>query len=157
METTYTYVPVNSVGAGSSATVSIIGFVPPGIDHAPSVYQVIEGNELILFCNATGNPKPDITWTKKGKSCELPTSETLTLTKLTREDQSIYECEAKNYLGSTQVFTKITVLYLLQPSIQHCSTPVNEGDNVTLNCKGNGNPSPCTAWIKSGKVPSDRQ
>lgn len=73
MESTYNYVPVNSVGAGSSATVSIIGFD------------------------------------------------------------------------------------LLQPSIQHCSTPVNEGDNVTLNCKGNGNPSPRTAWIKSGKVPSDRQ
>ncbi|XP_022805186.1 peroxidasin homolog [Stylophora pistillata] len=103
--------------------------IPPGIDHAPSAYQVVEGNELILFCNATGNPKPDITWTKKGKSCELPTSETLTLTKLTREeDQSIYK-------------------YLLQPPIQHCSTPVNEGDNVTLNCKGNGNPSPRTLFL----------
>lgn len=60
--------------------------VPPGIDHAPSAYQVVEGSGVTLFCNATGNPKPGITWTKEGNNSALSTSETLTLTKLIKED-----------------------------------------------------------------------
>lgn len=27
--------------------------VPPGIDHGPSAYQVVEGSGITLFCNAT--------------------------------------------------------------------------------------------------------
>ena len=84
---------------------------PPDIDHAPSAYQVVEGNGAILFCNATGNPQPNITWTKQGNSSELSTSETLNLTKLTREDNgAVYQCTAANYIGSRQASVKVTVL-----------------------------------------------
>ena len=76
-----------------------ISTVPPDIDHAPSAYQVVEGSGLILFCNATGNPKPNITWTKQGNNSELSTSETLTLSKLTREDDgSVFECTQWQFL-----------------------------------------------------------
>ena len=39
-----------------------------------------------------------------------------------------------------------------QSFIQHCPSPVTEGDNVRLYCNATGNPLPQTAWIKSGKV-----
>ena len=72
-----------------------VSTVPPDIDHAPSAFQVVEGSGLILFCNASGTPKPNITWTKQRNSSELSTSETLTLPKLTREDDgSVFECTA---------------------------------------------------------------
>ena len=83
---------------------------PPDIDHAPSAYQVVEGSGWILFCNATGNPKPNITWTKQGNSSELSTSETLTLSKLTREDDgSVFECRAQNYITSVKAMAVLTV------------------------------------------------
>ena len=88
-----------------------VSTVPPDIDHAPSAFQVVEGSGLILFCNASGTPKPNITWTKQRNSSELSTSETLTLPKLTREDDgSVFECTAANYVGLAQVTAQVTVL-----------------------------------------------
>ena len=88
-----------------------VSTVLPDIDHAPSAYQVVEGSGLILFCNATGNPKPNITWTKQGNNSELSTSERLTIITVLREDdQSVYKCVAANSLGLTQVTPKVTVL-----------------------------------------------
>ena len=88
-----------------------VSTVPPDIDHAPSTFQVVEGSGLILFCNATGNPKPNITWTKQGNNSELSTSERLTITNVLREDdQSVYKCIAANSLGLAQVTPKVTVL-----------------------------------------------
>ena len=84
--------------------------VPPAIDSAPSGYQVIEGNGAILFCNTTGNPQPNITWTKQGNNSKLSTSETLNLTKLMREDDgSVYKCTVTNEYGSAEAITTVTV------------------------------------------------
>ena len=85
---------------------------PPDIDHAPSAYQVVEGSGLILFCSATGNPKPNITWTKQGNNSELSTSETLTLSKLTREDDgSIFEYTAQNYITSVKASMAVLTVW----------------------------------------------
>ena len=95
----------------SNTSMIFVSTVPPDIDHAPSAYQVVEGSGLILFCNATGNPKPNITWTKQGNNSELSTSERLTMTNVLREDdQSVYKCIAANSLGLAQVTPKVTVL-----------------------------------------------
>ena len=92
--------------------------VPPEIDSAPSaLYQVVEGIGVILFCNATGNPQPTITWTKQGNNSILSTSKILNLTKLMREDDgSVYKCTVTNYVGSAEATAKITVWckYMLQ-------------------------------------------
>ena len=85
--------------------------VPPKIVTAPSYKDVVEGNNLNLFCNATGNPQPDITWTKEGKSSVLSTSETLALTNLSSEDNgAVYICKVNNSLGFDEANATISVL-----------------------------------------------
>ena len=85
--------------------------MPPVIVTAPSDHEVLEGSNLTLLCNATGNPQPDITWAKEGYSSVLSTSETLYLTNLRREDNgAVYSCIANNSLGFDTLNASITVL-----------------------------------------------
>ena len=76
-----------------------------------SSQQVVEGDEVILFCNATGNPPPSIAWTKQGSKRLLSTSKTLHLTSLTRGDDGvIYKCKVENNIGSEEATATISVL-----------------------------------------------
>ena len=84
---------------------------PPEIATAPLSQQIVEGNVVTLFCNATGNPQPNITWTKRGNNIVLSSSETLILTNLTKGDnEAVYKCKVQNNLGSDEATAVITVL-----------------------------------------------
>ena len=83
----------------------------PEIVSAPSPQQVFEGDGVVLFCNATGNPPPTIAWTTQGSNTVLSTSKTLHLTNLmSGDDGAMYKCKVENILGSREVNAIITVL-----------------------------------------------
>ena len=64
-----------------------------------------------LFCNASGNPQPDITWTIEGERSVQSTSETLKLTNLSSKDNGqVYICKVNNSLGFDEANATITVL-----------------------------------------------
>ena len=78
---------------------------------SPPDKKVVEGSSLNLFCNATGNPQPDITWIKEGESSVQSTSETLKLTNLSsRDNGAVYICKVNNSLGFDEANATITVL-----------------------------------------------
>ena len=71
--------------------------------------QRTEGGKMILFCNATGNPVPTISWTINGFSLDSSNSsrmnlsyegKQITITNVNRTDSAVYRCVAKNSLGN---------------------------------------------------------
>ena len=55
------------------------------IESSPINQVVLEGNNLTLRCSASGNPTPDITWTKDKSSLVLHQGDTYSIVDIDRE------------------------------------------------------------------------
>ena len=90
----------------------LIWIDPPEIVSTPSLQQhLYEGSGTVLLCNVTGNPQPNISWTKQGNDSVLSTLQTLNLTVLKRVDNgAVYKCKVQNYLGLMETTVMISVL-----------------------------------------------
>ena len=60
---------------------------------------VIERDNASLYCNATGNPTPNITWTKDGSPTVLYQGETYSFVNIQRHAVGDYTCTAWNGVG----------------------------------------------------------
>ena len=69
------------------------------LESAPVHQVVVEGSNLTLHCNATGNPTPNITWTKDGSSTVLYQGETYSIVNIQRQAAGDYKCTAWNGVG----------------------------------------------------------
>ena len=79
----------------------------PSITTDPQGDTVREGENVTLFCNATGDPVLTISWTRNGSlvvtSARISFSddnEKLTITNVSRTDSGEYLCVAENRVGS---------------------------------------------------------
>ena len=59
----------------------------------------MEGNNVTLHCNATGNPALNIAWTKDGSSTVLYQGETYSIVNIRRQAAGDYTCTALNVVG----------------------------------------------------------
>ena len=76
--------------------------VPPRITTEPErESEVSVGQNLTLTCIASGDPLPEVTWSKVGQALRLfnVTGPVLHLVNVTREDVGSYKCTAKNKVG----------------------------------------------------------
>ena len=83
---------------------------PPVIVTSPKDASVIEFNELLSFCNASGQPRPLVTWRRKDTGLEFPPGEYFLLPNVSRDDTGLYECIAKNRVGNVSALFEINVL-----------------------------------------------
>ena len=60
---------------------------------------VVEGENVTLYCNATGNPTPNITWTKDRSPTALHQGETYSISTIQRQAAGDYRCTAWNGVG----------------------------------------------------------
>ena len=79
----------------------------PEIITHPKNFTLEEGLPMTLFCNATGNPPPTLSWTKDGSPINnnqgIPFSgdnETLFIASINRSESGNYRCVARNGLGN---------------------------------------------------------
>ena len=61
---------------------------------------VTEGDNATLYCNATGNPAPNITWIRESTGSALSQNEMLVIGAIKRSESGNYVCSASNAFGT---------------------------------------------------------
>ncbi|XP_066025263.1 uncharacterized protein [Pocillopora verrucosa] len=113
---------------------------------------VPEGDNLVLTCNASGRPEPNITWTKEkpgnqGNIGLVQEGKVLNITSINRTDAGVYTCTAYNGFGKPENRTiNVNVTYPVKIVNFQTQYEVDVGQSVTLNCKAEGNPPPTYRW-----------
>ncbi|KAM6944598.1 hemicentin-1 [Lycodopsis pacificus] len=117
------------------------------------------GSHVALLCEASGVPVPSITWLKDGTPIESSLQwqwsvrgNRLELGPLTLSHAGKYTCVAKNREGHTQKAYTLTVQ--VSPTILDSERPSDVsapmGEELTLECRATGIPTPRLSWLKDG-------
>uniref|UniRef100_A0AAY4AG28 Immunoglobulin superfamily, member 9Bb n=1 Tax=Denticeps clupeoides TaxID=299321 RepID=A0AAY4AG28_9TELE len=113
---TYTCVPYNALGTmGQSPPAPLVLKDPPKFLVVPGgEYRQEAGRELVIPCEAEGDPFPNITWRKVGKPSRskhniLPRG-SLQIKSLSKEDHGEWECVATNVATSITASTHLQVI-----------------------------------------------
>ena len=95
------------------------------IENSPANKVVVENGNVTLYCNATGDPTPNITWTKDGNSTVLYQGETYRMVNIQRQAAGDYRCTAWNGVGEkTNATATVTVHCELNFAIMNvCNFP----------------------------------
>ncbi|XP_035289213.1 protein turtle homolog B isoform X4 [Anguilla anguilla] len=131
---TYTCVPYNALGTmGQSPPAPLVLKDPPKFSVVPGgEYRQEAGRELVIPCEAEGDPFPNITWRKVGKPSRskhnvLPRG-SLQFKSLSKEDHGEWECVATNVATSITASTHLLVI----GTSPHPPTNVHVSASTTL-------------------------
>ncbi|KAM5266593.1 receptor-type tyrosine-protein phosphatase F isoform 15-T16 [Hipposideros larvatus] len=138
----------------------------PVFVKVPEDQTGLSGGVASFVCQATGEPKPRITWMKKGKKVSSQRFEVIEFDDgagsvlriqplRVQRDEAIYECTATNSLGEINTSAKLSVLEEDQlpagfPSIDMGPQlkVVEKARTATMLCAAGGNPDPEISWFK---------
>ncbi|XP_021529033.1 receptor-type tyrosine-protein phosphatase F isoform X13 [Aotus nancymaae] len=138
----------------------------PVFIRVPEDQTGLSGGVASFVCQATGEPKPRITWMKKGKKVSSQRFEVIEFDDgagsvlriqplRVQRDEAIYECTATNSLGEINTSAKLSVLEEEQlppgfPSIDMGPQlkVVEKARTATMLCAAGGNPDPEISWFK---------
>uniref|UniRef100_A0A7N5KTI0 Hemicentin 2 n=1 Tax=Ailuropoda melanoleuca TaxID=9646 RepID=A0A7N5KTI0_AILME len=152
----YTCTARNSAGVAHKHMVLTVQ-APPVVKPLPSVVRALVAKEVLLPCEASGIPRPSITWQKEGLSIPagastqvLPTGQ-LRIIHVSPEDAGNYFCLAQNSAGSAVGKTRLVVQVppVIETGLPDLST--TEGSHALLPCSASGSPEPSIAWEKDGQ------
>jgi len=147
----------NNIGsAESNATVTVLS--PPSVSIQQCSTPVIESKNARLYCNATGNPVPNITWIKGGEV--LSHTKMLAITNISRSESGSYECLAWNGIGKNGS-KSCTIDVHFRPEITKPHSDrwnVMFGDSVIAECLADASPTAQYVWKNEtvGVVSNDR-
>ncbi|XP_071342873.1 protein tyrosine phosphatase receptor type Fa isoform X3 [Trachinotus anak] len=138
----------------------------PSFIKSPDDQTGISGGVASFVCQAVGEPRPRITWMKKGKKVSSQRFEVIEFDDgsgsvlriqplRTHRDEAIYECTATNSVGEINTSAKLTVLE--EDQIPHGFPTIDMGPQLkvvertrtaTMLCAASGNPDPEIYWFK---------
>ncbi|XP_014107243.1 PREDICTED: neural cell adhesion molecule L1-like protein isoform X3 [Pseudopodoces humilis] len=122
------------------------------------VYSV--GTNLVLLCEAIGNPEPSIQWKLNGMPIDGRTfrgrisTREISLTNLQLQDSAVFQCEATNKHGTILASANINILniapLILTPDEENYATVV--GYSAFLHCDIFASPAADVRWTKDDSI-----
>ncbi|CAF4747141.1 unnamed protein product, partial [Rotaria sp. Silwood1] len=137
--------------------------IAPIISSLPSKIESIQGQQVIIPCQISGQPKPEITFLKDKKDVTTledknrfhieyddKTDEVrLIISDVKEDDQGKYTIRAKNLVKTIEEQTNLIVSAPLSYIDQLQDTDVISGQNLTLTCRCQGIPKPTIKWYQN--------
>ncbi|GAB1287557.1 Immunoglobulin superfamily member 10 [Apodemus speciosus] len=128
-------------------------------------FTVPANSDAFLPCEAVGDPKPTIHWTRvlSGREISLGTQKsrfhvlpngTLSIRRVSIQDRGQYLCSASNPLGVDHLHVTLSVVSyparILERHIKEIT--VHSGSTVELKCRVEGMPRPTIFWILANQT-----
>nr|XP_054608122.1 hemicentin-1 isoform X2 [Nothobranchius furzeri] len=134
--------------------------VPPSVAVSRTNVTVIVNVQTTLPCEATGIPKPTVSWQKNGRLIStdqnqnmyrLLSSGSLVILAPTVDDTAVYKCLVSNEAGNDSRSTNLNVI--VPPSVADEPTElvVTKLSPVVIACTATGVPEPTILWSKDGR------
>ncbi|NWS55625.1 MXRA5 protein, partial [Chunga burmeisteri] len=152
--------PHNSTVIQSSTNFRIHGEKPKIITKGSQSISILAETDAFIPCDAVGEPKPFVTWTKVSTGAlmtantrlqrfEVWKNGTLLIRNVQLQDHGQYLCTAQNLHGIDKMIIVLTVV-AQQPKIllsRYRDVTVYFGETVAMECQASGTPSPHISWI----------
>uniref|UniRef100_A0A674DDM1 Heparan sulfate proteoglycan 2 n=1 Tax=Salmo trutta TaxID=8032 RepID=A0A674DDM1_SALTR len=153
---TYRCVASNLFGITQSMVSLIVRGMSPVATVTPQgPVRVRVGDPINLECQASGEPRPSVTWHRLDNARKTMLMFGCNTFLLARpEDSGTYVCAARNNEGTTETRVEVIVDGGAQvPTLPRASVPeplmvVVEGQTTTLRCDAHGFPAPKITWSK---------
>ncbi|KAK0155915.1 Protein turtle A [Merluccius polli] len=152
----YTCTAYNSYGTmGQSEPTQVILKDPPAFQVAPRPEYLQEvGRELLIPCEAKGDPLPNITWSKIGPTPRSPyvvlANGSLLLQPLSKDHHGGWECLATNHVATVSAGTVVLALGTSPHAVTSVSvtTEMNQANVSWVPGFDGGFSQKFTVWVK---------